>query len=598
MFDIVLVNPVKIRDSYSVLPLGTLTLGTILKNNGFSVLILDFNYLWEKGLLQKGEDIETTLNLMSSYLLELKPGIIGFSTNSSCHHVAIALSEQIKARSSIKIIFGGHQASLTAVETMTKYPWIDLISVGEGENNIVPIVLALSQGKSVKNIKGIVYRRENEVIKNEDIELLEDLDKLPMLDYSLTNLDLELKKSSNIAFPIEVGRSCPFSCTFCCTKTFWKHKFRMKSTPRLLAEIEYIISNYSVSSFHFLHDLFTYNKSKVLEFCNLVAAKGLKFKWICSARVDTLDEEMIKAMKAAGCEKIFLGIETASTDLQKSIRKNLKISAIWEKVKLLKDYGIKAEAGFMYGFPEETEEDVNLTLNMMMKGARMGVWFPEIGILNVENGTEIYYNIREKLYFSQDLDNIYLCGKEETEYFYSSFKENPELYPHFYDFDNKTRQKYKYLDKFMWILITLMFLGLRTTISFLIAVYKNNILNLYLDMTDTCADAFKEIFVENFAVAKGNETALIDRRISLLEKLLLLVKDKKENGAILYQLFDLERNIIHLRVFGKLNDKIQLQYDYNLLQLKQSGTIDDSVKTFAIRLNKISESKIEICGEV
>lgn len=598
MFDIILVNPVKLRDPYAVLPLGTLTLATILKNNGFRVLIVDFNYLWEKELLDKGEGIEESIKIMCTYLLDLNPKIVGFSTNSSCHHVAIELSKRIKEQRDIKVIMGGHQASLSAMETMSNYPWIDLISVGEGELNIVPIVTCLTGQQSVGNIKGILYREGNRVIRTEDIELLEDLDKLPMLDYSLTHLDIEMNKVNNIAFPIEVGRSCPFSCTFCCTKTFWKSKFRIKSTNRLIEEIEYIIEKYASYNFHFLHDLFTYNKKKVLDFCQMVIEKQLKFKWICSARVDTLDEELIKAMKEAGCTKIFLGIETASPNLQKSIKKNLKISSIWDKVNLLKNYGIKAEAGFMYGFPEESEEEVNMTLNMMLKGARMGVWFPEIGILNIENGTEVYHTVKEHLYLSQELDNIYLCGEDEAKYFYDMFQKNPDIFPHFYDFTNNTRQKYKYLDKFMWIFVTLMFLGLRSSVSFLVSVYKNNILEIYLEMMENCKADFINLYVENFAVAKGNEVALIDSRISLMEKFFIQIKDKEEYGNLLYQLFDLEKNIIQLRTYGKLNEVVQIKYDYNLIQFKQSGIIDDIPRTYIINLNKISESNIKIYGEL
>lgn len=337
-FDVVLVNPIKIRDSYSTIALGPLTIATILKQAGLKVAIVDFNYLWEKGILKKEQDISSLMVDMAGYLNNLRAKVIGFSTNSTCHHVAIEVSKIIKEKwSNKKIMFGGHQASLTAVETLDSFPWVDLIAIGEGELNIVDIIDALNNdNEKLKIIKGIAYRTENGVVKNPDIDLLDNLDKIPLLDYNLINLDIDLDKKNKITFPIEVGRSCPFSCTFCCTKTFWKQKFRMKSIKRLVDEIEYVMEQYGSTDFHFLHDLFTLKKQIVIDFCDEIIKRKLKIRWICSARVDTISEDMIIAMHRAVCRRIFLGVESGSPRIQKLIRKNIEIDTIWDKVKIIR----------------------------------------------------------------------------------------------------------------------------------------------------------------------------------------------------------------------------------------------------------------------
>lgn len=596
MYDIILVNPIKIRDSYVMLPLGTLTLATILEENHINVKIVDFNYLWEKKLLDKEKNIKALLEEMCDYLLGLSPGIIGFSTNSSCHHVAIELARLLKEKGTPKVIFGGHQASLCAIETMNQFPWIDLVSVGEGEYNIVPITKALLNNEPLDQIPGIVFRESNMIISTGEAKLMENLDLLPMLHYDLIPMDIETNRANKIAFPIEVGRSCPFQCTFCCTKTFWKQKPRMKSTERLISEIEFIIEKYGIYDFHFLHDLFTFHQQKVIDFCKQVIAKQLPIRWICSIRVDTVNESLIRIMKEAGCQKVFLGIETASAKLQKVIRKNLNISNIWEKVQLLQKYHIKVEAGFMYGFPEEEEEDLNQTLNMMLRGAGLGYWFPEIGVLNVENGTEIHDQIKDRLYIKKNLDNIYLCGYEEFEYFYPMFSKHKDIFPHFCDFDSITRQQYAYLDRFVWILVSMLFLGFKTSISMLIKLYENNILAIYTDLVTECSEKFQSIFVENFAVTNSTDRDSIEKRIDLLSTFAEIIAQKKEYGSVITEIFELDQQIVMLRLYGEIGECVELNFQYDLLQIKQSGKMNTDIGKYRIILEKKEGNRIKMDG--
>lgn len=98
---VVLINPVKIRDSYATLALGPLTIGTILKENEFDISIIDFNYLWEKKILNKEKSIKELLEDMADYILAKYPSVVGFSTISTCHHVAVEVSKLLKEKMQI-----------------------------------------------------------------------------------------------------------------------------------------------------------------------------------------------------------------------------------------------------------------------------------------------------------------------------------------------------------------------------------------------------------------------------------------------------------------------------------------------------------------
>lgn len=596
--DVVIVNPIKIRDSYSTMALGPLTIGTILKKSGFDVAIVDFNYLWEKSILVKSKDISILMDDMAEYLNKLNAKVIGFSTNSTCHHVAIEISRIIKSKhSGIKVMMGGHQASLTAVETLKLFPWIDLIAIGEGELNITPIMDALiSDNGNLANIKGIAYCSPKGIIKNSDIDLLENLDDIPLLDYDLINLDIDLDKRNKITFPIEVGRSCPFSCTFCCTKTFWKQKFRMKSVGRLVDEIEYIMGRYGSTDFHFLHDLFTFKKKIVIDFCNEISKRGLNIRWICSARVDTISEDMIIAMQQAGCQRIFLGVESGSPKIQKLIRKNISVDAIWDKVQIIRRIGIKVEAGFMYGFPNENKDDVNVSLNMMLMGAANNLWFPEIGILNVENGTELYDELKDQLFIEKNTDNLYFFNNEELDYFYDMFRDYPDVFPHFYDYKNLTRQKYKYLDKFMWILVSLISLGYKASINSIVSFYNNDILCIYEELLAEQEDEFKEIFTENLNLAGGNNKSLLIRRNALLEKFVrrLVKKDNNKVTLLIGELYDLDKSIVFLRALGQEQEQIEREYSNNLMEVRQGGEVVSKTGNYRFVITKENRTKVRI----
>lgn len=596
--DVVIVNPIKIRDSYSTMALGPLTIGTILKKAGFKVAIVDFNYLWEKSILVKHSDISLLIDDMAEYLNKLNAKVIGFSTNSTCHHVAIEISRIIKSKhSDTKVMFGGHQASLTAVETLKSFSWIDLIAIGEGELNITQIMNALiNDNGNLAAIKGIAYRGSSGIIRNPDIDLLENLDDIPFLDYDLVNLDIDLDKRNKITFPIEVGRSCPFSCTFCCTKTFWKQKFRMKSVGRLVDEIEYIMVRYGSTDFHFLHDLFTFKKNIVIEFCNEILKRGLNIRWICSARVDTISEDMVIAMQQAGCRRIFLGVESGSPKIQKQIRKNIDVDTIWEKVKVIRRSGIKVEAGFMYGFPNESRDDVNVSLNMMLMGAANNLWFPEIGILNVENGTELYYELKDQLFLERNTDNLYFFNNEELDYFYDMFRDYPDIFAHFYDYKNSTRQKYKYLDKFMWILVSMISLGYKVSINSIVSYYNNDILSIYTEILEEQEYEFKEIFAENLNIAGGNDKSLLISRNTLLEKFVnrLVKKDNNTDTLLIRELYDLDKSVVFLRVFGWEQEQIKREYSHNLLEVRQGSEMYSREGIYTFVITKVNQTKVRI----
>src|SRR5262249_8992500 len=122
-------------------------------------------------------------------------------------------------------------------------------------------------------------------------------------------------------FPLELGRGCPFSCTFCSTNDFFRRRFRLKSPAHMIAEMRRVKETYGIDSFELVHDMFTVDRKRVVEFCEALIASQEEFTWGCSARTDCVDEELIAFMARAGCRGIFFGIETGSRRMQRIIDK-------------------------------------------------------------------------------------------------------------------------------------------------------------------------------------------------------------------------------------------------------------------------------------
>ncbi|QIB26837.1 B12-binding domain-containing radical SAM protein [Caloranaerobacter azorensis] len=261
----------------------------------------------------------------STYNINKNSRIICFYTMCNSYHNIILLAKYLKKkREDLIILLGGPQASLTAKLTLETFPWIDIIGIGEGETIIEPLIKALSKQSSISHIQGIAYRENGKVICNPKPNLIKDLDELPFIDYDLVNIE-----DYDEYVALDVGRGCPYECIYCSTKTFWNRRYRLKSINRIIDEIKHLKNKYNRNKFNFVHDSFVSSKLKILKFCEKILDEGLMIKWTCSARIDNLDEEVIIAMKKAGCTEIFLGIETGSTKLQKDIKKNLKLSRVW-----------------------------------------------------------------------------------------------------------------------------------------------------------------------------------------------------------------------------------------------------------------------------
>ncbi len=432
-FDIVFVTP-SMSPELRQESIGTLILAQKAVESKYKVAIVRF---WEANRT----DYNTFANEICERIFSYMPKIVSFYCRESEYHILIDLAKRIKKVSPITtIVFGGPQAELTAEDTLMSFSCVDYICCGEGENTIVPLLdMILNKNNCTEHtIPGLVYRdAECNIVKNRLPELLPDNYTRSFLYYDLVPKNIILNSKS---ITIDVGRGCPFSCTFCSTKTFWKQKFRLRDLSDTIIEINYVANHFGNKLFSFSHDLFTVNKNRVLDFCFQIKELAHDVKWTCSARIDCVDEDLIESMASSGLVGIYYGVETGSSRMQNLINKRLNIQRCVEIVKCSIKNNVYVTTSFIYGFPDETYDDLNKTLGLMHQLMSIGANV-QLHYLSFEKGSKLFESYKQELSYNSSEQTNILGVKELSQ----EIQQHPELFPTFWNYTTKLRTEMKFL---------------------------------------------------------------------------------------------------------------------------------------------------------
>lgn len=341
-------------------PYGLFCLKDVLEKDGrFVVEIKDYNLvLFNRKWNNTSSKMVDTFNLIAQELSESGADAISFYTMCSNFYCCVPVAKRFKELCpTVPIVFAGPHATCVAQNILEYYSFVDYVAMGEGEKSVIPIFDAIFLSHDFSGINGIAFRKENAIKIQWDRKDRILGSELPQIDLGeLIAIDPDL------FLTLEGGRGCPFSCTFCSTQKFWGNVFAVKPVDMLISEMQHYNNKYGVSKFSISHDLFTANRKYILEFCKKVCSLPFKIEWGCSSRLDVLDNELIAAMIQSGCTDIYIGVESGSPRIQRLISKNLDIDHLGEKLTLLLQGRITCILSFIYGYPFEEEEDIELTL--------------------------------------------------------------------------------------------------------------------------------------------------------------------------------------------------------------------------------------------
>lgn len=367
------------------LPVGIGFLISVLRDAGHKVFFID-NFLRPSNFLE------------TDYLIRNKIDFVGIYADTICYRDTKRMFNKIQRMREKKIwkgkiMIGGPHTS-AALETIPDF--VNYVVQGEGERAILDVL----EGKTERVMRA---------------KRMENLDNLPMpaWDY-FVNLPYNFSApwlSEQPVFNMNTSRGCPFDCTFCSVGSIWGKQYTCFSAQRIVEDIRYLVKKYNAKAVYFREDNFTLNKKRIIDFCNELLHKGIKVKWMCETRVDTLDRELIALMYKAGCEAFYIGVESGSQRLLDLMKKGITIEQIEEVFSWCNEIGVKTYASFVIGIPTETAEEREQTIDF---SARIRATTCGFNIFVGIPKSELYqYTLDNKLYeYIDDLGLVYLKGHD------------------------------------------------------------------------------------------------------------------------------------------------------------------------------------------
>lgn len=377
---IALICPPYPLEEYPSPPLGISYVAAVLESMGIEVEIWDF-------IVQKLSD-EKIHTLMERF----RPHVVGATAVTMNFLTAQRILKKVKEiDSDVITMMGGPHVSFDWENTLRLYNHVDLIVIGEGEETLNELIPNIKNRDKWNEIKGIAFRdNDGQIVKTPKRPLMSNLKDLPLPARHL----LPLSKYLALGFPVSIttSRGCPNQCIFCQGRRLLGLKPRFRDIDNVLTEIEYL----NLLGFHrinFADDFFTSKRERVIELCKKIKQRGLNFAWSAFVRADSIDRELLRIMKDAGCDKVSFGVESGNEEMLKRIKKRIKIPQVIKAAKMCVDVGMRCLASFIVGLPGESWETLRDTEALAKRLESIGI---EYGyhLLAPFPGT----TIREKIY--------------------------------------------------------------------------------------------------------------------------------------------------------------------------------------------------------
>lgn len=389
----------------ALFPLGLGYVGSMLERAGHEVEIVDCASEGYDTIVDIGKDrvvYGLSPDQIRERIVRYKPDAIGisclFSTQEKRMLQIAAIAREVNPE--IVIITGGPHVS-AFYKQLAQNPNVDYCVIGEGENIIAGLVEALNGKREMTAVDAVCYREGGHVVHQPVARWIENLDVVPfparhMVDMNLyftigepqgIRLDGERRKR---AAQMTTSRGCPFQCTYCAKNVTWGKAYRTRSAENVLAEIEHLVETYGVEHIAFQDDNFTADMDRAAVIFDGIVERKLPITWEApnGLGVNFLSVDLLEKMKASGCVSFTIAVESANSARLRAVRKPNYIKMAPPIVARAKELGIEVRGFFMIGFPGETLDEVQKTVEYA-RGLKLAV--TNFAIVTPLPGT-VFYN--------------------------------------------------------------------------------------------------------------------------------------------------------------------------------------------------------------
>lgn len=311
------------------------------------------------------------------------------------------LTEIIKKYKKDSIIIVGNSVANSIPEILMKYTKADIGVMSEGDITIVELLRAIEEEKPLEDVKGIFFKKEDEVFFTPKREAIHDLNSLPRINYDLFDMKTYLAKCKYnvtepypipfediIELPINTARGCLFNCSFC-YHVFKDKRYRVRSIENIAEEIKLLKEKYGLNYVQFSDELTLFSREQAHKFADGLLAANIKIYWQACCRAGLFKEQdldLALKLKKAGCVELEYSLESGDPEILRAMNKMISIEDFTIQTKILKQAGITVSTSIVIGYPQETEESLKRTFDVCYDSDV----YPSAGYLLPQPGTIIY----------------------------------------------------------------------------------------------------------------------------------------------------------------------------------------------------------------
>ena len=345
---------------FHMIPYGLLSLAAQAMRRGHEVVTLNLsNFAWPR--------VAAAIERLDADLF----GLSCFTANRRGVDLAARCIRELHPAA--HIVVGGPHVTALPRETLQRYAAIDTVVVGEGEETFLELIDHLGAGRDAAGVAGLAWRAGGRIELGPPRRRIDDLDRLASVhDYFGTHMLL-------------TSRGCPGRCTFCASNVLWGRKVRFHSPGRVLESMAKALARLPLKMLAIKDDTFAADRRRALEICRGIVERKLNVLWSCDTRADVLDAELLEAMRRAGCQRLSLGVESASPEVLRNIRKDVAPEQVLEATRLAKRLGFQVRYYMMVGNRGETMETFRRSLEFIRQAGPDDYCF---SLLSFYPGTE------------------------------------------------------------------------------------------------------------------------------------------------------------------------------------------------------------------
>jgi anaerobic magnesium-protoporphyrin IX monomethyl ester cyclase len=347
---VVLYNPQAV---FFTMPLALLAIGSELDPDLFEVVTID---------ARLDPDAENSVLAHARDALCIGITVLTGAPISDALHISRAVK---RALPRLPVIWGGWHPSMFATECLDE-PSVDVTVQGQGEETFAEIVRRLAEGQSLEDCAGCTVRRADGVTQVNPPRALAQVEKFRAHDYNLIPVEryFELKGKRQLDFISSQG--CNFRCAFCSDPFVYGRKWVGLEPVRMALRLKELWDRYHFDDVNFQDETFFTKASRVEALAERIVASGMRITWAATMRADQgvrLPDEIWKLCKQSGMRRLLVGVESGSNEVLKRIRKDIKIEQVYATAETMRKFGIAGHFPFIVGFPEESDEDVQASLD-------------------------------------------------------------------------------------------------------------------------------------------------------------------------------------------------------------------------------------------